>query len=54
MVEDNSKWCIRMISSKFSKKLAGGLLVLLDPSSVADVALLTRTEWTLDIVLEVK
>ena len=36
-----------MISSKFSKKLAGGLLVLLDPSSVADVALLTRTEWTL-------
>ena len=34
--------------SKFSKKLAGGPVVLLDLSSVADVALLTRTDWTVD------
>ena len=40
--------------SKFSKKLAGGVVVLLDPSSGADVAQLTRIDWTVDIVLEVR
>ena len=39
--------CIRMISnSKFKEARWRSCVVLSDLSSVADVALLTRTEWT--------